>query len=128
MNKILSQKVESEYQRIFEVTSISKLVEDAINEMINNQELTFKSSLAIERVCDRLGISKTTLSRRLKEEETTYKEIEKRVKLEESINLLKNTNMPIGTISLNLGFSCQAAFNRFFNDQMRISPLKFRKA
>ncbi len=123
---ILSKKIEEEYQAIFSVTSISHLVEDTILEIIHNQSIGFKSSLVLERICSRMCISKTTLSRRLKEENTTYKEIEKRVKLEESVNLLKNTSMSIGNISYHLGFSCQAAFNRFFNDQMDISPYKFR--
>ncbi len=125
---ILLDKVDKEYQAIVNVTSIRGLVEDAIYELIHNQDVIFKSSLAIKKVCDRLGISQTTLSRRLKDENTTYKEIEKKIKLEESINLLKNTNTPVGIISSNLGFSNQAGFNRFFNDQMNISPLKFRKA
>ncbi len=128
IHNILLEKVEEDFQAIFSVTSISHLVEDTILEVIHNQNITFKSTLVLERICNRLCISKTTLSRRLKEEDTTYKEIEKRVKLEESVNLLRNTNMPIGNISYHLGFSCQAAFNRFFNDQMDISPSRFRSA
>lgn len=123
---ILLEKIEQEYQTIFSVTSMSHLVEDTILEIIHNPNLDFKSSQVLERICSRMCISKTTLARRLKEENTTYKEIEKRVKLEESVNLLKNTTMSIGNISFHLGFSCQAAFNRFFNDQMYISPSKFR--
>lgn len=128
IHNILLEKVDVEYQSIFEVTSISQLVEDTIIEVIHNQNINFKSTTVLERLCNRLCISKTTLSRRLKEEGTTYKEIEKKVKLEESVNLLKNTTMSIGNISFYLGFSCQAAFNRFFNDQMEVSPSKFRNA
>jgi len=125
---ILLEKVEEEYQSIFSVTSISHLVEDTIIDVIHNQSMNFKSTTVLERICNRMCISKTTLARRLKDEGTTYKEIEKKVKLEESVNLLKNTSMSIGNISYHLGFSCQAAFNRFFNDQMDISPSKFRNA
>ncbi len=125
--KILLKKVKAEYDELSMDESIQTLVEETIKEIIHSSLLDFKSSLATLRVCNHLGISKTTLARRLKDEDTSYRAIEKKIKLEEGINLLKNTTMPVGNISLKLGFSNQAAFNRFFNDAMNISPLKFRK-
>jgi len=126
--KFLLHKVESEYNSIFTKISIKKMVEESVRKIIRDTSIDYKSSIAAERVCQRLSVSKTTLSRRLKEEFTSFKTIEQKVKLDESINLLKNTRAPIGDIAFSLGFSTQSAFNRFFSDAIHTTPLKFRKA
>ncbi len=127
VQKFLLHKVDLEYNSIFRETSIKKMVEETVREIIRDSTIDYKSTLAADRICQRLNASKATLSRRLKEENTSFKVIEQKVKLDESINLLKNTNTSIGDISFNLGFSTQSAFNRFFSDAMNITPLKFRK-
>ena len=127
VQKFLLHKVEAEYNSIFTQNSIKKMVEESVREIIRDTSIDYKSSIAAERVCQRLNVSKTTLSRRLKDEATSFKIVEQKVKLDESINLLKNTKASIGDIAFNLGFSTQSAFNRFFSDAMNTTPLKFRK-
>ena len=127
VQKFLLYKVEAEYNSIFHENSVKKMVEESVLEIIRDTSIDYKSSVAAERVCKRLNASKTTLSRRLKDEGTSFKTVEQKVKLDESINLLKNTSASIGDIAFNLGFSTQSAFNRFFGDAMNITPLKFRK-
>ena len=121
------KKVKDEYDKVQDVDNIKSIIDVVLKEMINDKKCEFKSSKAIERVCETLHLSKSTLARKLREKNTTYKFVERKVKLEESIRMLKETSLSIGDISYNLGFSSQSAFNRFFSDLMRITPLKFRK-
>ena len=121
------KKVKEEYNKVQDVDSIKSIIEVILKEMINDQCCDFRSSKAIERVCETLHLSKSTLARKLREKNTTYKFVERKVKLEEAIRMLKDTELSIGDISFNLGFSSQSAFNRFFSDLMAITPLKFRK-
>ncbi|PJC87206.1 hypothetical protein CSW98_04705 [Vibrio sp. HA2012] len=127
VQKFLLFKVNSEYNSIFQENSVKKMVEDSVREIIRDSSVDYKSSFVATRVCQRLNASKTTLSRRLKDEGTSFKAVEQKVKLNESINLLKNTNTSIGDIAFSLGFSTQSAFNRFFSDAMHTTPLKFRR-
>lgn len=128
VQKFLLFKVNTEYNSIFnKENSVKKMVEDSVREIIRDSSIDYKSSLVAQRLCQRLNVSKATLSRRLKDEGTSFKAVEQNVKLNETINLLKNTNISIGDIALSLGFSTQSSFNRFFSDAMHITPLKFRK-
>ncbi|MCA2015037.1 AraC family transcriptional regulator [Vibrio tritonius] len=124
---ILKKIVDSEYSDLINVDNAKKLVETSIREMINSCDFDFKSSKALNEICLRLNISKTTLSRRLKSLDTSYKIIEKQVKLEEAIKMLNNSELSIGDISYKLGFASQSAFNKFFSDATKSTPLKFRR-
>lgn len=42
-------------------------------------------------------------------------------------DLLKNSNKPIGTIALTVGYQSKAAFNRVFKKRATITPLKYRQ-
>lgn len=124
---ILFKRVKEEYEAILPADDLKDHVSAIIIEMIKNDAVEFKSSKALEAICSRLNMSKTTLARRLKEKGTTYKIIEKEVKIMESVKLLNSTDYSIGQISHILGFATQSAFNRFFSDSMSLTPLKFRK-
>ncbi len=125
--QLLKKFVDRDYSKVNAVENIKEKIESTIREMINNRQVDFKSTKALNDICSLMKISKTTLSRRLKSLGTSYKCIEKKVKVEEAIKLLSDTDISIGEISYQLGFSTQSAFNKFFNDTMKVTPLKFRK-
>ncbi len=120
-------RIEDEYDKVQDVGSIRSIIETILKEMINEPDVEFKSRIALDKICDTLHLSKNTLARKLRNQNTTYKFIERKIKLDEAIRMLKDTENSIGEISYNLGFSSQSAFNRFFSDLMNITPLKFRK-
>lgn len=124
---ILKKIVDKEYSKVSSEDNIKEKVEESVREMISNEEIDFKSSKALSDICFRMNISKTTLARRLKALDTSYKIIEKKIKLEEAIKMLNNSNLSIGDISFKLGFASQSAFNKFFSDAMQSTPLKFRR-
>lgn len=124
---ILKKMVDTDYARVTTTDNIKEKVEQAIRESINKSTDDVKSGTFLNEICSRLSMSKTTLSRRLKSMDTSYKVIEKQVKLEEAVRMLNNSSLSIGDISWKLGFAAQSAFNKFFVDSMNITPLKFRK-
>lgn len=75
-----------------------------------------------------LGMSNRTLSRRLSEKGTTYRQLVQDTQQEISTELLRNTSETISEIAFQAGFSEQSAFNRAFKRWTNQSPLEYRKS
>jgi AraC-like DNA-binding protein len=81
-----------------------------------------------ERVARSLGISERTLHRRLSESGTSFQEVLDQFRIEESERLLLQGKLDLATIALALGFSDQAAWNRFFRRLRNMSPTAWQSA
>lgn len=125
--EILLDCVISQHDDIQEKSNIKDIVSSIILSELQVSDTPYSTEESLNKICDLLHVSKTKLSRQLKEQSTSFKSIEKNVKLDESIKLLQTTNQSIADISYQLGFSTQSVFNRFFNDLMKTTPLKYRK-
>jgi|TARA_B110000091_G_C13819686_1_gene479999 AraC-like DNA-binding protein len=80
-------------------------------------------------IAERLNISVPTLYRRLKKEDTSYKNILTSCNVELARKYLKETTLHVYQISNLLGYSSAAAFTRAFiawNDGL--TPIKYRKS
>lgn len=77
-------------------------------------------------VCLRLGLSRWTLARRLKEEGESFAEIWAQMRADEAMQLLKDTDLSIGQISERLGFGTQSSLTRFFRAHWGITPASYR--
>jgi AraC-like DNA-binding protein len=75
-----------------------------------------------------LGMSTRTLSRRLAENETTYRQLVHNIQRDISTRLLKNTSETVSEIAFQTGFSEQSAFNRAFKRWTGKSPLEYRNS
>lgn len=128
MHTLLLNQVEREYQAICEATGFSKIVERTIYEQLLKDREDFNSREVLDRICSQYKLSRSTVFRKLQQEGSSFRELEKHVKLSESMNMLKNTSMTIAEISQVLGFSSQAAFSKFFDHALHVSPLKYRKS
>lgn len=73
-----------------------------------------------------MGCSFKTLSRRLEEEHTTFKELKLGIVHEKAKALLSNSERPILDIAQQLGYSESASFCRSFRQFNGISPKQFR--
>jgi AraC-like DNA-binding protein len=127
VHDILFKVVQDKNNAINESNNVKDVISSVIREKINHSCSGYDSSESIKTICEILKINKIKLSRILKEVGTSYKTIEKNVKLEESINMLQKSNKNISDISYQLGFSTQSVFNRFFSEQTNMTPLKYRK-
>ncbi len=122
INKFLVERVEEETigmevspNRI--VTDVRKLIEDALPSGIPS----------IDHVSEYIGVSSRTLTRRLSDSGTTFRELIKSTQEEISKDLLFHSSRSVGEIAFLTGFSEQSAFNRAFKRWTAQTPAEFRK-
>jgi AraC-like DNA-binding protein len=81
-----------------------------------------------ERVARSLGASERTLYRRLSESGTSFQDVLDQFRVEESERLLLQGTVDLAAVALALGFSDQAAWNRFFRRLRNMSPTAWQNA
>ena len=84
--------------------------------------------LTLEDVAARLDIPERTLRRKLREEDTSFREILDQLRAEVAVKYLRDTQMTIDDIACALGFSETANFRHAFYRWKRASPREFRLA
>ena len=81
-----------------------------------------------ERVARSLGVSERTLHRRLSESGTSFQDVLDQFRIEESERLLLQGGQDLSAIALELGFSDQSAWNRYFKRLRNMSPLAWQNS
>ena len=79
-----------------------------------------------ENTAEELGLSKTTLKRKLGSMETSYSEIVEQVRFDLARQMLLNTEVPISEIAIDLGYRHPANFSRAFKRISGLSPITYR--
>jgi AraC-like DNA-binding protein len=87
-----------------------------------------RAQAVAERVARSLGMSERTLHRRLSESGTSFQEVLDQFRVEESERLLLQRKLDFAAVALALGFSDQAAWNRFFRRLRNMSPKQWQSA
>lgn len=108
-----------------EQTSWRQHVIEQIERQLGNQSSTPDTHL-LHQVCFELKVSRWTLNLRLKEEQTSFTELVKKVRIDKACELLTQTHLSLLDISDQLGFSSQAVFSRFFKTALNRTPLAYR--
>jgi len=95
-------------------------------------EMLIKNALpsgipSIVQVGAHMGMSKSTLTRRLSENGLSFRDLIKKTQEEVAKDLLENTARSISEIAFQTGFSDQSAFNRAFKRWTSQAPLEFRR-
>lgn len=88
--------------------------------------LTHQTTVSASEVAQQLGIAPRTLNRRLTNEATNVRRLYNECRCHVAQDLLMHSNMSIGRIGLQLGFSDEANFSRFFKQQTGKQPTAFR--
>lgn len=83
--------------------------------------------LSMERIGSELGISRQTLYRRLKEEQTTFSALCDQVRQEQAEYLLGHGAVTVDQLSNLLGFQDISACNKAFRRWFGLSPSDYRK-
>jgi AraC-like DNA-binding protein len=82
---------------------------------------------SIDRVAQRLGLSRRTLQRRLAEAGTDYTDIQRRILVRRARKLLAGTELSIGRVAAELGYGDPAHFTRAFLEWTGITPSQWRR-
>ncbi|MDO5554202.1 MAG: DNA-binding transcriptional regulator [Planctomycetia bacterium] len=85
--------------------------------------------LTVEEVVDSVGLSRRTLERKFKKQcgRTLGEEII-RHRIELAKDLLRTSDMPVGNISIRLGFCSHSYFVHLFRDRTGITPTDYRNS
>lgn len=81
----------------------------------------------LDQVADALNMSVRTLTRRLQDECSSFRDIQSEVRLEIAKFQLLSTRLPIKAICANAGFTNMSAFSRAFRRYTQLSPSDFRQ-
>lgn len=81
----------------------------------------------LEQVAEALNMSARTLTRRLQDECTSFRDIQSEVRLEIAKFQLQSTRLPIKAICANAGFTNMSAFSRAFRRYTQLTPSDFRQ-
>ena len=82
--------------------------------------------LTLEVTADIVGITPRTLQRKLKQSGETYQEIVDQLRYESALPLLKDKQLKLLDIALELGYSDAAHFTRAFRRWAGVSPREYR--
>ncbi len=122
INNFLIERVKEETQGI--ALGGDRLADD-VEHLIRN---ALPSGIpAIDEIATQLGMSNRTLSRRLAEDQLSFRDLIRKSQEEVAKDLLKNTDRSLAEIAFETGFSDQTAFNRAFKRWTGLSPLEYRK-
>jgi len=84
-------------------------------------------NMNFELVSSELSMTTHTLRRRLKDEGNSFQEIKDSIRRDRAMMLLDNPSVALHEISIKLGFSEPAAFNRAFKKWTGLTPGVFRE-
>ncbi|MXU66756.1 AraC family transcriptional regulator [Oceanomicrobium pacificus] len=83
---------------------------------------------SLDAAASRLGMSSRTLSRRLKDADTSFQTVRAHVRTRIAARELRDSDRPIGEIAWRLGYAGQAAFSTAFRQHVGLSPRAYRAA
>jgi AraC-like DNA-binding protein len=82
---------------------------------------------SIQVIASQLHMSERSLRRRLKEEDINFRDVLKETRMDLAKHYLLQTQLPITTISLQLGFTDSSNFTRAFTRWFSQSPSQYRQ-
>ena len=106
--------------------AIGKQFQDEVKRVI--ADLLPKGLVDIERVSEKLNMSRWTLTRELKKEGTTFKDLLVVLRKEFAMNYLENKKLSTTEIAFLLGYSEASAFHRAFKSWTGKSPNEYRQS
>lgn len=106
------------------LTASRKAIAQRMQEYI---ELHYTAPLSLQEIARAVGASPSYAHRCF----TTYTGISatayvQRLRLERAVHLLQSSDLPIGAISLAVGFRSQSYFTHLFSQDLGVSPLRYR--
>lgn len=121
MKKIVHQHVDKFSSQLKQNGSLLAEVNGIIRYNLASDNLSSSS------VSDKLGMSRQTLHRKLKEHDISFRELLEEIRKEKSIEYLADGAIALDEISFLLGFKESSAFHRAFKAWFDISPGQYRK-
>ncbi|MCD8523816.1 MAG: AraC family transcriptional regulator [Saccharospirillaceae bacterium] len=126
-NMVTHQALES----ALEVQEAQRTRQHCISAQVSHEILSLirqKKPIAAAAIAEALSLSPRTLSRRLSDEGSSLRTLYNECRCLIAQDLIRHSRMTISQISMQLGFSDEANFSRFFKQQTGKSPTGYRAA
>ena len=120
---IMENEAEKALDELHTEKSVTKKIEDIIYELMSQGK-----SITVDKISDALSISRQTLYRELKKQDTDFKTVYDSVREKEAIYLLTSEKDSIEGISLKLGFKDSSSFYKAFKRWKGMSPSDYKLA
>lgn len=117
----LEQDLERQLTERIEGVAFHNQVETAIRKALNT------GPARVDAICEEMGVSRSTLQRRLKEEGLSYQAILNRVRMELAIRYLTKSILMPASIAGLVGFADSKSFHRAFKRWTNKTPEQFRR-
>jgi len=98
---------------------------DKVQSLLTAQML--ENGATVTKLANKLGISESTLARRLKKEDTNFNEILTAKRMDLAQHLLVNSDSSISQIAMRIGYSENASFTRAFKNFTQQTPDQYRR-
>ncbi len=82
--------------------------------------------MLLEAACGEFRLSRWSLQRRLREEDTSFSDVMEHSRATEAQRLLSGSTVTLTEIAHRLGFSALSAFSRFFSSHCGMTPSRYR--
>lgn len=112
------------------ITLIAKTSNDRLTPhlIIDFIETNYHNNLSLSNLAKQFGYDYNYMSRYFHNTfNMSFTDFLNIYRLENAINLLENTNKSISSIALESGFQSIRSFNKSFKNNMKITPLQYRK-
>jgi len=111
------------HSQILSMVSNPKVGHKLHNFISNNPD----EDVTMQKLCEQLGMSESTLRRKLKLEGTSIQEIKDQVKLSLGLHLLQTTLESVSVIAQKCGYYSQSRFTDRFKARFGLTPSELRK-
>lgn len=107
----------------------SKKTNQRLQQILRYLQENYHKKLTLQEIADQINLSKSECARFFKKitGETIFEYLLK-LRIEKSIELLKNTDKTITEIAYETGFTSQSYYDQRFRKMKGVSPLKYRKS
>ena len=107
----------------------SKKTNQRLQHILKYLQENYHKKITLQEIADQINLSKSECARFFKKitGETIFEYLLK-LRIEKSIELLKNTDKTITEIAYETGFTSQSYYDQRFRKMKGISPLKYRKS
>jgi AraC-like DNA-binding protein len=114
MQAVLAAHADAALQRVLEDGAWRRRVEDALLDAMRPRQGGRRPRSTLGPVCRQLAVSRQTLFRRLRDEGTTFVDVQDTVRRRLADELLCNERLPVAIVSDRLGYSEPGAFSRAY--------------
>ena len=127
-NKFLSNMLNEKLQYFLKDDNVRLLAADGMRDRISQllEDIGYED-MGREQMASCLNISSRTLSRYLKSEGTTWRNLYIQLRMEKARKVLIHSNQSIELVAESVGFSSASAFSNAFSREHGESPWEFRQ-